>query len=87
MFSGLVPPSFSELGNRGPAIRYWSESLFLEAGCRLEGFWKRLVPAKLQAICNHSSRLLPFYFNSLGFGLSISGAEALINKIHIVPAA
>ncbi len=42
VFSVLFPPSFSEKGNRGPAIR---ESLFFGAGCRLEGFWKRLVPA------------------------------------------
>ena len=56
VFSALFPPSFSEKGNRGPAIRCWREA-FSES--RLEGFWKRLVPASnLQSFM--SSSLLLF---------------------------
>ena len=82
MFSALVPPSFSEKGNRGSAIRCWTEAFFGSL------FWEQ-VGGVLEAPCSckqsaiNSSLPLPFYLYSLGFGVAILGSKPLIDKIHM----
>ena len=74
---------FSEKGNRGPAIRCLDGSLFWEIKV-----WRGSGSALfLQAICNHSSPLLPFYFKALGFGVAILDSKPLIDNIHMVVSA